>query len=208
MSYTDLITGEHQQPKFIALVDAVTGDFQAINDALRSINFDLDTALGVQLDAIGQWAGITRNLSVPLTGVYFTLDDATLGLDAGSLKGPYDPIEGLLSLDDDSYRALIKAKVAANKFGGTNEEIAPLLQNVVGPDTAIVVSDNQDMSLTVYFVGASIPPITEYIVQLIAETIKPSGVRIAGYFYLTHPLFGLDFDTTFVKGLDAGYFAS
>ncbi|MGC7970039.1 DUF2612 domain-containing protein, partial [Salmonella enterica] len=69
-------------------------------------DFDLDQAIGVQLDAVGEWVGISRNITVPLAGVYFSFDIAGLGFDQGVWKGPFDPDTGLTTLDDDTYRLL------------------------------------------------------------------------------------------------------
>ena len=59
--YTDLITSEYQQqPDFVALVAALTNS--SINaDSFDSIypSFDLDDAVGAQLDVVGQWVSNT-----------------------------------------------------------------------------------------------------------------------------------------------------
>ena len=55
-------------------------DEQSVLNSLPG-KYDLDSAVGVQLDAVGEWVGISRELAVPLSNVYFSLDIAGLGLD-------------------------------------------------------------------------------------------------------------------------------
>src|SRR4051812_17274628 len=95
------------------LVDAQT------TAAEVEVVFDLDTALGDQLDQIGKWVGQSRILPLPLTNVYFSLDDATLGLDFGSLQGPFDSTTGLVTLPDEAYRNLLRATIIVNQWDGT-----------------------------------------------------------------------------------------
>ena len=62
-NYTALITSEHaDKPKFMAMVEAVAQCFVDQQNLLLSVPtaFDLDDAVGVQLDAVGLWVGIGR----------------------------------------------------------------------------------------------------------------------------------------------------
>jgi hypothetical protein len=79
--YSSLITSEHnQQPRFMAVVDLLTGAAGEIYDALLTTRaaFNLDQAVGTQLDTIGLWVGLSRQQAVPIAGAYFTLDDPEL----------------------------------------------------------------------------------------------------------------------------------
>lgn len=144
--YTGLLTSEHAgKPKFSAMVAAVAQCFVDQINVMQSIPdaFDLDTAIGVQLDAVGLWAGITRHVNTPLN-VYFSLDTANLGFDQGSWQGPFDPGAGLTSLDDDTFRTLIRAKIAANHWDGTLEGAAQVLSIMFPPNIsypAVTMSD-------------------------------------------------------------------
>ena len=53
--------------------------------------FDLDTAIGRQLDAVGVRVGRTRHLHTPLEGVYFSWNTEGVGWNEGIWKGRYDP---------------------------------------------------------------------------------------------------------------------
>lgn len=128
--YTGLITSEHaDKPKFNAMVSAVAQCFVDQQNALGSFipSFDLDEAVGDQLDTLGAWVGISRRVRTPLTGVYFSFDIAGLGFDQGVWQGPFDPSTGITLLDDDTYRLLIRAKIGANHWDGTLVSSAAIL---------------------------------------------------------------------------------
>lgn len=209
VDYSSLITSEHRKPKFQATVQALS---QSFNDLLAMLGamptaFDLDAAVGVQLDAVGKWVGITRNVAVPITGVYFSLDEDGLGFDVGVWQGPYDPDAGLTSLDDPTYRLLIKAKIAANHWDGTLDGSAQILRGIFGDTTSIFIVDNGDMSIDVGVSGA-IPSLV-FLSLLLGGyiPIKPEGVRINNYVVTTEygsPVFGFDTDSPYVGGFDVG----
>lgn len=213
-AYTDLITSQHRgKPKFEALVDLDTKAFSDIAELLASIpgKFDLDTAVGAQLDVVGEWVGLSRYIGTELTGVYFSLDDAALGLDAGFLKGPFDPSTGLTSLDDETYRMALRAKIGANHWDGSLEELQDILNIVFNNYPAdVFVGDHQDMSMSFYLVGDLPPPVIVALLTGGNLAIKPAGVRIRGYFkpsVANTPFFGLDCSNSYASGLDTGSLA-
>ena len=103
--YTGLITSEHaDKPKFMAMVAAVAQCAVDQMTLLQSMPtaFDLDAAVGVQLDAVGIWVGLNRNIAVPIDNVYFSWDTAGVGWDQGVWKQPGDPDNGITRMDDGS----------------------------------------------------------------------------------------------------------
>lgn len=137
--YLDLITAFHRgKPKFSAMVDAVSRCFVGAQDSYGRMvpAYDLDDAVGVQLDAVGEWVGISRNVRTPLEGVYFSLDSAGLGFEQGVWQGPFDPDTGITSLDDETYRVLIRAKIGANHWDGTLESSAAILNSIFSAGTS------------------------------------------------------------------------
>lgn len=141
--YTNLITAEHaDKPKYSAMVAAVAGAFSDVTNLLRSLDqkFDLDAAVGAQLDVIGRWVGLSRNIATPLA-VYFSLDTDTLGFDEGNWKQAFDPSEGLATLDDDTYRALIRAKIGANNWDGTLTMMLSIYQSIFGVNGSKVLTN-------------------------------------------------------------------
>ncbi len=146
--YTNLITAEHaDKPKYTAMVAAVAGAFAGVTNLLQSLpkKFDLDSAAGAQLDAVGRWVGLSRSISVPLA-VYFSLDTEGLGFDQGNWKQELDPGEGLTTLDDDSYRALIRAKIGANNWDGTHEMMLEIYQSIFGVVNNNTLSEFESMT--------------------------------------------------------------
>lgn len=75
--YTDLITNYHAtKPKYLDHIDLSTRPLIDITSATRGLvsAFDIDTAVGVQLDILGLWIGRSRIVSQPISGVYFSWD--------------------------------------------------------------------------------------------------------------------------------------
>lgn len=207
--YLALITTEHSdKPKYMAMVEAVV---QPMVDALNAsqglpADFDLDQAIGAQLDIVGLWVGIGRRVKTPLVGVYFSLDVVGLGFDQGVWKGPFDPDSGVVALDDETYRVLIRAKIGANDWDGTLSGSKAILDPVFSGATHVFIQDNQDMSMTI---GVSGEPPTAISLALLTGgyiPIKPEGVRV-DYYIVTSvdgPLFGFDLSNEYISGFDQG----
>ncbi|KWE70568.1 hypothetical protein WL77_12260 [Burkholderia ubonensis] len=208
--YTALITSEHRdKPRFAATVAAVVQPLVDQMNLLASMpgKFDLDVAVGDQLDAVGLWVGVSRRIRTPLTGIYFSFDIAGLGFDQGIWKGPFDPDTGLTVLDDDTYRLVIRAKIGANHWDGTLEQSAAILNSIFGADTHVFIEDHQDMSMTIGISGKV--PSAVFLALLAGGYIplKPEGVRV-NYTIVTTvdgaPMFGFDMNNQFVAGFDTG----
>ncbi|MCA7083380.1 DUF2612 domain-containing protein [Cupriavidus sp. DB3] len=207
--YTGLITSEHnQRPKFMAVVAALAQPMVDLMNVLGSMpgKFDLDKAVGVQLDDVGRWVGISRIIRTPLTDVYFSLDIDGLGFDQGIWKGPFDPDTGLTTLDDDTYRLVIRAKIGANHWDGTMEGSVAILNSIFGDDTHVFIQDNQDMTMTIGIAGQQ--PSAVFL-ALVAEgyiPLKPEGVRVNLIIVSTDnaPIFGFDVQNNFISGFDSG----
>lgn len=208
--YTELITSEHnQRPKYMAMVEAVTEPVADLQAFLKSIPgyFDLDTAIGVQLDILGEWIGRSRLVEVPITDVYFSWRSDTQGWRAGVWKGRFDPESGLVELPDDSYRLLLKAKVAANKWDGTIPSAYDIWEEAFANTGAlIIIQDNQDMSMVVGIAGATLDLVSQEILTQGYIPLKPEGVRINYYaISVTNgPLFGWRVQNNAIAGWRTG----
>jgi hypothetical protein len=206
--YTDLITSQHAaRPRFVATVEATTQphvDLKAMIQALPAA-FDLDAAVGVQLDAVGEWVGISRFVVIPLEGVYFSFDIDGVGFDEGYWLGRYDPVTGSSALPDEAYRSVLKATIALNHWDGTvvgaKRAIEPLF-----PANPIYIQDRQDMSVDVLVGG---PPLDRLLAALLKGgylAMKPMTVRINYVFtsFPPLPVFGFDADNAYIGGFDHG----
>lgn len=210
--YTGLVTSEHaDKPKFTAMVSTVTQCFVDQQNALASFveAFDLDEADGVQLDILGEWIGISRKISTPISGVYFSLDTSGVGFDQGVWQGPFDPSTGIVSMDDATYLLILRAKIAANHWDGTIGSAAAILDSIFGSSTYVFIQDNQDMSMTV---GLSWNLPSALFVALFGGgyiPLKPEGV-LANYVVTSvngDPCFGFDVENTYISGFDVGAWA-
>ena len=206
--YTALIAGYHtQKPKFQEWIYTLTEPFNVAKKRLAQMidAFDLSQAVGDQLDAIGARVGISRTLPVKLTNVYFALDDFEgIGLDLGVWKERFAPSDGLVTLGDEMYRAVIRAKIQINHWDGQMGSMHDFLNSVfAGFDVQGFLMDLGDMHVVVGLTRATTPPviwelITRQIIDIIAAGV---GVK----FVDNTPFFGLDYNTDGVRGLDGGY---
>jgi hypothetical protein len=210
MDYTELITSQHRgKPKFRALVGAVSGCFSEISALHIDLvgKFDIDTAVGDQLDIIGQWVGLSRKIRAALL-VYFSFDTAGLGFDEGNIQGPFDTSTGLVSLDDDTYRVMLKAKIGANHWDGTMPALSAVYSTAfAGTGSSVFAVDNQDMSMDFYIAGKDPSALMAELLKGGYFPMKPAGVRINGYTKPSvagSPLFGFDIQNEKISGFDTG----
>lgn len=158
--YLNIITSEHrQQPKYIAMLTAYLRklqDAQLVIEAL-DLHFDLNEAIGAQLDRLGEIVGRGRILA-------------------------FQPESRSALLDDDNYRLIIKAKILQNQWAGTIEDMANLFQQVF-PDMQLKIIDHQNMSMEIQVTGLR----DDLQLQMLNNGYvipKPEGVRIKITFIL------------------------
>lgn len=208
--YVGLITSEHaDKPKFSAMVAAVAQCFVDQQNALGDFipAFDLDQAVGDQLDILGLWVGITRRVNTPLVGVYFSFDITGVGFDQGVWQGPFDPSTGVTLLDDDTFRVLIRAKIGANHWDGTLGSSAAILDQIFGNGTHVFIQDNQDMSMTIGISGTIPSAVLLALLKGGYIPLRPEGVLVNEYIVTSgggHPIFGFDMTGPYVAGFDSG----
>jgi hypothetical protein len=173
--------------------------------------YDLDNAVGSQLDVIGQWVGISRILDSPIKNVYFSFDIPNLGFDNGLWMGPYDPSTGLVNLPDDYYRLVIKAKILNNHWDGTKGQAYNIIQTIFEPyGFLFYIKDNAD--LTIDFGLLTLNSENSLIVGLLRQgkfNIKPAGIRVGYYESLSEPgrMFSFDLSNDYFGGFDESNWA-
>ncbi|WP_322076418.1 DUF2612 domain-containing protein [Burkholderia cepacia] len=207
--YTALVTSEHSdKPKFMAMVEMLSAPLVDLMNVLGGMPglFDLDSAVGDQLDVLGEWIGLSRNVSTPLTGVYFALDIDGLGFDQGVWKGPYDPETGLVTLDDETYLMTLRAKIAANHWDGTPESAADIIDSLAPPGALVFLEDHCDMSITIGIAGKQPPALYVALLKNGLLSLKPEAVHVN--YAVTSvdgaPIFGFDLANQYVAGFDTG----
>ena len=217
--YTDRITNYHAtKPKYFAHIDLSTRPLIDITSATRGLvtAFDIDTAVGVQLDTLGLWIGRSRIVSQPISGVYFSLDTEGLGFDQGVWQGPYDPDSGYTSLSDETYRIILKAKIAINNWDGRNDSLPPILDAALeGSGLKMQIVDNQDMTISIWvFPETDISNVSLELIAAIRQgylTVKAAGVW-GGSIEIPavetpsegNRFFGFDMENEYIAGFDDG----
>lgn len=217
--YTGKITNYHAtKRKYFDHIDLSTRPLIDIATATRQLvnAFDIDTAIGVQLDTLGIWIGRSRYVSQPIAGVYFSLDTDGLGFDQGVWQGPYDPDSGYTALSDETYRVILKAKIAINNWDGRNDSLPPILDEATaGSGLRMQIVDNQDMTISVWvFPETDISNVSLELIAAIKQgylTVKAAGVW-AGDVKIPsvetpsegNKFFGFDMDNEYIGGFDVG----
>lgn len=178
--YLNKITSEHKiRPKYMATVAMLldyTDPSMEICLGMHSA-FDVDTAVGVQLDVLGQYLGKPRN-------ILYTFEGGESSI-----------------LSDEIYRVLIKATIIKNNWrGGISDLYDAWLQ--LFPNIKISIRDNQDMTMDVTLVGEIHPQIVSlvehgYIIP------KPQGVKVNMQIN-NNPIFAYESDTDELAGYDKG----
>lgn len=192
----------------VALSVAVSVRIQELLISIESEGgvFDLSTPpVGNQLDIIGQWVGVSRNVTIPIAGVFFSWDGlANVGWDFGIWQSATQPVT-LVTLPDDVYLTLILARIASNNWDGTTEG-AYTVWSLIFPNLHLLIQDNQNMSFLIAIQGAPIDSLTQALLTQGYLPLKPEGVRISGYVVAvdTNPFFAWDAVSPYLDGWDAG----
>jgi hypothetical protein len=156
--YLDNITSEHRdKPNFIGWLSKSLNIIDHTYLTIKSIdsNFDIDYAIGAQLDVLGTIIGRNRTLT-------------------------FQPLHGFTPvLSDEYYRLVLKTKIALNNWDGTIPEIYKIWDNIFGSDDDLdlQIEDNQDMSFNAYITGY-VDQIQQDLIQHGYIIPKPEGVRI------------------------------
>ena len=208
--YIARVPWQHRKkPRFKATLESILNPFVRMGFLLDKTPelYDVDTASGGQLDVDGAWVGRGRFVDSPLDGIYFEWNATKeVGWNAGQWKGTYDPTSGLVALDDDTYRALIKLQIVANIWDGTGEK-AYTAWDATFEDSKIIIEDHQDMTVTIGIAGKMQSTAQQALFTQQISPFKAMGVRVKVYFIskVDAPLFawGLENDTLAGWGVGA-----
>lgn len=210
VDYTKYITGAHRdKPKFVETVALTAGAINAVSETLLSLidaHF-IDTAVGKQLDTLGEWIGQSRYIKEPLDDVYFTWDkNIDTGWESGLIWDTYSPMSGITRLDDGSYRYLLKMFIAVNHWRGNINDAYDIWQATFGNDNFVIITDHQDMSIDIGFSG-QLPAPVKAMIRAGIQPFKPEGVRVNTYFVNggNGPMFGWDIANDAINGWELGY---
>lgn len=192
MDYSSLITSQHRdRPKFVAMVQAIAGAVGDITAMIQSLPqaFDIDTAVGTQLDIIGEWVGQSRVVAGVLTFGFFGFSDSLVAEPFGeegnpSIGGRFyeegEPFTQTAVLGDPEYRLVLKAKIIRNHYQGTTEAIENALQLIFG--VPAIVRDDGTMNIDIV-VNGPISLIGQSLLTNFDLLPRPAGVAIRSIIY-------------------------
>lgn len=156
------------------------GDIAAAAEAVRN-SYDIDNAVGDQLDVIGRIVVASRSFvgAEPMNPGFFDIDD-------GSEFGDDDAMFSALTIDQDGqlsnelYRLVIKAKIIKNNGDATIDNILYGMNFLLPNAITLRVTDGEDMSFSIEFYG-QITELERYALLNAGLVPKPQGVRFNGF---------------------------
>ena len=178
--YLGLLSAYHRpRPRFGATVAAVCGA-AAVRDLYAGMPdaFDLDLAVGAQLDAVGCWIGRAPRRHADLRRL-LRAGHRGLGMD----QGVWQALRSGQRPDRAGRRHVPAAAAGQNRrqpWDGTLETSAAILNQIFQGGTHVLIEDNGDMSVDI---GVAAPPSALFLALLTGGyiPIKPEGVRIKYY---------------------------
>jgi hypothetical protein len=124
--------------------------------------FDIDTAVGKQLDILGKYIGVDRFFTgenfpddafafsdaqtSPLSESRGFIDAQNSSFESGIFLGTQDVIAPHQAMDDATYRLILQLKIIQNNINCSTKIINETLYNYFGLN--IYMTDNYDMSIT------------------------------------------------------------
>lgn len=198
-----LIVQYHNKPKAKAMIELLVREMLAEGIAFQvQEGYNLDTAVGKQLDIIGKYVGIDRFYQSQDLHDYFSFtfyDEAVIPADKWGFSdyADYDLVfeNGTLnynsvlvnnfSLNDDDYRTLIRLKIIQNNSNHSHQSIDDALFRFFG---STVRADSQGDMHMIYFVPSNM---TQIIQAAIAKKVlpRPMGVGVL-YIAQSNTFFG------------------
>jgi Protein of unknown function (DUF2612) len=178
----------NQKTNFMAMLTAVLQPFAdsiVVANSLPGL-FNLESAVGSQLDTIGLWIGITRNIPVPGTNTF-------------------------IALTDPQYLALLKAKIAMNQWNGTIPGAQAALA-LLFPGTTVLIQDSENNHMSFALMPSSTGQVAldDLFSAAVLHALVPAGITVDGFFTPgtgggPPPYFGLDAENGSISGLDVGF---
>ena len=182
-SYEKLLISQYwRSPKARADIALRLGTLAPIADVLLGLAdaFDVDQAVGRQLDIIGRIVGLNRRVQTFEVLEFFGFHGhaGARGFGQAPFYRRGELKYGWTTLGDESYRRFLKAKIAINNVKA--KMIAPDYLSIQGAiqlasDGRAWVVDNYDMSLTLY-VDPGVPLSELRLLFVLGLLARPQGV--------------------------------
>jgi hypothetical protein len=180
--YLKLFTSQYQlSTKLLAWQSALMQPIRDLATCIQQFNnaYDIDVAIGSQLDVLGQRIGVSRTV-------------------------PFQPSNGVSPiLDDVTYRILLYATIAKNHWDGKTVSLYTIWKDLF-PGGTLGIQDNQDMTANVTTQGS----FTSIVQDLISHGFIVPRPECVQYnppsSPVTGPFFGFDLETAVISGFDVG----
>lgn len=203
--YVDLLIIQyHDKPRAAATIRALA-ELTLSNGLAFDIRdgFNVDDAVGAQLDIIGKYVGLDRFYKGQDFDGYFSLitydevdippldrigfaDYTDFDTKTGETLTYADIISQDLVLDDDAYRFFIKLRIVQNNSNHSHKSIDDSLWEFFGED---VVADSQGNMHMIYFVSSALWQ--KAIIALQKGVLpRPMGVGLDYLIKQNNPFFG------------------
>jgi hypothetical protein len=186
---------QESAPTFDKYLQLLLGGKIELQEVFRQLMQErsIDTAVGAQLDIVGDIVGQPRELIDTALLTYFAYlgypDAQSFGdLDNSSVGGPYrgvdDPLAGNTLLTDEQYRLFIKAKIIKNNTNATPNQILEFINFVFGSDNNQLIEEG-DAAYTL-LIGKELSNFETVLLTYVSYSSgypsrfvpKPIGVRV------------------------------
>lgn len=168
-----LIVQYSDKPKASETISSIVKRFKNNFDLLEQMEdaFDLDNAIGKQLDIIGKIVGISRNVEGVIPKIFFGFDGNVnaRGFDSAAFYTLDQQQYTDTQLSDSDYRFFIRMKIAKNHAKATmSDDNGSNLNNIVLSmfDGYAYMVDNKDMSVTIYVENSPKSYLLPYAISL------------------------------------------
>jgi hypothetical protein len=190
--YINLLIIQYQnQPKARATIEAVISMLM-LYDLMISVRdgYDLDTAVGRQLDIIGKYLGEDRTITgTTFTREYFGFseygDVSPFDFNPYIVYGATPPdvqyrryeesSQSLYDLNDDEYRQILRFKLVQNYSDASNQDIDDFLDAYFG--SSVIFTDRENMTISYIFQDTVERLVT--IAQSEGLLPRPAGVGLS-----------------------------
>ena len=178
-----------ESPNLIGYISALLQEGEDLELVFQQIlnERSIDTAVGTQLDIIGEIVGQSRNVIdgafIPFFG--FLNQPSGTGFNGAPFWNGQDPTITTGFLTDDQYRNYIKAKIITNHAGGAHEDFVSVFKALFGSSTGVLTEDIGNANAKIY-IAHTFTPEDELLVRASKKNRilpKPAGVGVE-YFKL------------------------
>ena len=210
--YINLITSEHSaRPNFISMVGETSqpfADMLALMNTVTGIGgeYDLDSAVGVQLDVIGSLVGASRFVTSNVNIYDFAFDVTGLGFDQGIWQN------GTIGIPDDHYRLYIKMIILNNKWNGSKIDAYGIMAILLNPfGYSIYIEDPANLTMNLGLISTTSTPDALVVAMFQAGLFdfRPLGVEILHHYTASSSerIFGFDVSSPVMGGFDTSCWA-